>query len=128
VNINDVYGNPNVIKPADLKESGPLKALIDSYRTRTFERDGKNEIKLELSLTVADGSTKSVTMNKTNGRLLAAYYGENLDGWVGKPVILYYDPGVQYQGKLVGGIKVKVPKNATTTAPPPPQDDDDDLV
>jgi hypothetical protein len=125
VNIHDIYGNPDVIRPSDLKDKGPIKAVIDSYRTKTFERDGKNEVKLELSVTVADGSTKAVTMNKTNGRLLAAYYGEKLDGWVGKPVILYYDPGVQYGGKLVGGMKVKVPKAAMAQQV---VEDDDDLV
>ncbi len=125
MNIHDIYGNPDVIRPSDLKDKGPIKAVIDSYRTKTFERDGKNEVKLELSVTVADGSTKAVTMNKTNGRLLAAYYGEKLDGWVGKPVILYYDPGVQYGGKLVGGMKVKVPKAAMAQQV---VEDDDDLV
>jgi hypothetical protein len=40
-------------------------------------------------------------------------------------VILYYDPGVQYGGKLVGGMKVKVPKAAMAQQV---VEDDDDLV
>ena len=129
LNVLDVYGSGNIIKAEDLKRDGPLKGLIQDVRQKSWERDGKTELKLEMTILTADGGEKICQLNKSNARLLAAYFGNDTDAWIGKPLILYFDPGVLYAGKLVGGTKVKVPKQAIPAALQAPViPDDDDLV
>jgi hypothetical protein len=85
---------------------------------------------------------KPMIVNWTNLQLMAQVFGsEDTDHWIGKPIVLFNDPSIQYQGKLTGGIRVRaprVPQNrpasyqppayqqpapayAPPTAPPPPQ-------
>lgn len=62
---------------------------------------------------------KPLVLNSTNIQLCAQICGsEDTDHWIGKRVVLYTDPNVSYQGKLIGGIRVRAPK--PNAAPPPP--------
>jgi len=45
--------------------------------------------------------------SKTAGYCLAAMYGDDTDGWHGKPVTIYNDATVRVMGKTVGGIRVR---------------------
>jgi hypothetical protein len=36
-------------------------------------------------------------------------FGEDTNGWVGKKVIMYKDPTIEYMGKRVGGIRFRLP-------------------
>ena len=54
---------------------------------------------------------KGVVMNWTNIQLTAkACDSEDTDAWPGKQVVLYEDPNVSFGGKLVGGIRIRAPK------------------
>ena len=70
---------------------------------------------------------KGLVLNSTNGQLIAMATGsENSEDWNGKQIVLYNDPNVSFQGKLVGGIRVRaVKKNAKGQALPPETDDDE---
>jgi hypothetical protein len=50
---------------------------------------------------------KKLTLNKTNGRLAAAQFGDDTDAWKGQAVFVYHDPTVMYAGACVGGIKIR---------------------
>jgi len=64
---------------------------------------------------------KPLVCNSTNGQLIAKITGsEESDGWIGKKVVLYSDPNVSFGGKLVGGIRVRAPKNQPAAAAKPP--------
>src|SRR5262245_41038923 len=43
---------------------------------------------------------------------------DDTDEWIGKKIVLYDDPNVQFKGKLVGGIRVRAvaKKSASKTA------------
>ena len=57
-------------------------------------------------------SGKGLVLNWTNAQLCAQARGaEETDDWIGKKVVLYNDPSVQFQGKLVGGIRIRAAKN-----------------
>jgi hypothetical protein len=53
---------------------------------------------------------KKLTVNTTNTKTLVAMYGgKDIDtAWIGKTVILFVDPHVQYAGKEVKGIRVRL--------------------
>lgn len=44
---------------------------------------------------------------KTTGFCMAAMYGDDADGWVGKPVTLYFDPTVKVGRDVKGGVRVR---------------------
>jgi hypothetical protein len=74
--------------------------------------------------------SKGVVMNWTNLQLAAkACDSEDTDDWTGKKLVLYEDPNVSFGGKLVGGIRIRAPKNQGETQEndernPPDFDDD----
>jgi hypothetical protein len=61
---------------------------------------------------------KPLVLNSTNGQIIAAFTGsEDFDGWIGKQVVLYFDPNVSFGGKLTGGIRCRAPKIKAAAAP-----------
>lgn len=51
---------------------------------------------------------KPMTLNSTNGQIIAALLGSpESDDWAGKKIQLYRDPTISFAGKLVGGIRVR---------------------
>ncbi len=72
---------------------------------------------------------KPLVLNQTNIQLCAAICGsEDTDHWIGKRIVLYTDPNVSYQGKLIGGIRVRAPKPNAPPPPPPPSASGPDLT
>ncbi len=64
---------------------------------------------------------KPLVLNQTNIQLCAQICGsEDTEYWPGKRVVLYTDPNVSYQGKLIGGIRMRAPKPSATLPPPVP--------
>jgi hypothetical protein len=51
--------------------------------------------------------SKAMVLNTTAIRVLEAAYGDDSDHWVGKPVTVYVDPSVSFQGRVVGGLRLK---------------------
>lgn len=61
---------------------------------------------------------KPMILNSTNLQLLAKACGsEESDDWVGKKIVIYADPNVSFGGKLVGGLRVKLPISRRTSQP-----------
>ena len=66
---------------------------------------------------------KPLVLNSTNIQLCEQVFkSDDTDDWQGKRIVLYTDPNVSFQGKLVGGIRVRAPK-PSAAAPPPPKPD-----
>lgn len=64
---------------------------------------------------------KPLVLNATNAQLCEVILGsDDTDHWIGKAIVLYTDPNVSYQGKLIGGIRVRAPKPGVVPPPPPP--------
>lgn len=76
---------------------------------------------------------KPLILNSTNGQIIAAIAGSgDSEDWVGKQIVLYSDPNIFFGGKMVGGIRVRAPKNQSSPAPRPapmvkPQVDDSNI-
>lgn len=67
-----------------------------------------------------DEVEKPLVLNNTNGQIIAGITGsEDSEGWTGHKVVLYHDPNIVFGGKLVGGIRVRAPKNQSAPAPAP---------
>lgn len=54
-----------------------------------------------------EGDVKPWLPCKTTGFCVAAMYGDDDAGWIGKPVTLYFDPTVKVGRDVKGGIRVR---------------------
>ena len=66
---------------------------------------------------------KGLVLNKTNGKTIAAMYGNDTDDWAGKPITLYATE-VNFQGTMTPCVRIrgkapkKAPKKPTLKSPP----------
>ncbi len=54
------------------------------------------------------GTDKTLVVNKTNANRISASYGRETDDWIGKDIEVYPDQ-VEFQGRMVEAIRVRVP-------------------
>ena len=68
-----------------------------------------------------DESDKPLVLNSTNIQLCERIFtSDDTDHWLKKKIVLYVDPNISFQGKVVGGIRVRAPKAGSVPPPPPP--------
>ena len=54
---------------------------------------------------------KPMVLNSTNiKRLAKACDSDDTDEWIGKQVVLYVDPDVEFAGNVVGGLRIRAHK------------------
>jgi len=103
--------------------NGPVKAVIKSWAK---EEVGPNK---DLQFVIHfQGDVKPLILKPTNGDRIKAVTGTgDLDEWPGKEITMYLEPNVEFQGKLVGGVRVAVPGQVLGQAPidPTPPDNRD---
>lgn len=56
---------------------------------------------------------KPMVLNITSIRVLEQAFGGDTDHWRGNKVIVYTDPNVSFGGKVVGGLRLRIPKQKT---------------
>jgi len=74
---------------------------------------------------------KPMVLNITSIRVLEAAFGDETDDWKGKKVTLYVDPNVSFQGRVVGGLRLRPMKpktQAQKTALAPPDEEFKDEI
>jgi hypothetical protein len=107
--MSEMFPSP-YIKAADLRGRHEL----------TIKAVAIEEIGDDRKPTLAFNETaKRFVLNRTNGGVIGEAYGEETDRWVGKKITLY-KARVQYQGRLVDGIRVEV-STPTLARNEPPQ-------
>ena len=62
------------------------------------------------------GMELGLILNTTNRRAIAEKLGDNMLGWVGKVIVIYPDM-VDFEGRLVPGLRVRVPVQKDPPAP-----------
>ena len=101
MNINDAFPS-KWLKAADLKGHPPVSVVI---REVTLEEVGDD--KETKPVVYFEGKKLGVVLNKTNGAMIAHFYGSETDGWRGKQILLRCEP-VAFAGKIVDSIRVSV--------------------
>jgi hypothetical protein len=59
---------------------------------------------------------KPMVANSTNLKRIFRICGDDTDEWPGKRVVVYVDPDIEFGGKVVGGLRVRAPKNTGPAA------------
>lgn len=104
MNINDVYGNSEWLKAADLKGK-KVRVRIESWTTHTFkQQDGSERPQVSLSFA---GTTKKLGLNKINAKMIASMYGDDVENWVGQEVTLYPSKTPNLQGNIVDCVRIE---------------------
>jgi hypothetical protein len=114
VNVNELSPPSNTLKAADL-EGGEWELTIESYVVREFDQQDQKTgetYKQKKPIFSFHETEKTFVCNKTNRNAIAYVYGDEMDEWVGKKVILYGQL-VDFGNKQVEGIRVRVPKPMT---------------
>jgi len=119
MNANDLFPPSEFLTSEDIEDAGGEMQLTTKgiARKEYDEDDGTKKIRGVLSFHELD---KKLTLNVTNNKTMQAMFGsKNIEvEWIGKPVILFVDPHVQYAGKEVKGIRIRLidPKADAVTA------------
>lgn len=92
------------LKAADL-QGKRVTVTIDRYDFKNVGSDEKPDKKIVLFFA---GKEKGMVCNKTNANRIAAKFGEDLEDWRGKEIIIAAEM-VEFQGDLVESIRVQVP-------------------
>lgn len=84
-----------------------------------FDQGGESKVKWAMSFRELD---KPLLLNKTNiNRTVKAVGTDDVEDWVGRKIVLYFDPDVEFGGDIVGGIRIRAPKNASAMAETEPE-------
>lgn len=104
------------LKQSDLS-SGPVRWTCAGVERANIAREGAAaDYKWLLHFRE---SQKPLVLNNVNIQLAEQAFGSgDTDDWQGQAIVLYVDPNVMYQGKLVGGIRLRAPKVPSASAPP----------
>ena len=68
---------------------------------------------------------KPLILNATNiRRAVAAFGSSETEDWIGKRIIAYDDPQIEFAGKITGGVRLRaVPARGAKTAKKPSTED-----
>tara|TARA_S200002703_G_scaffold16715_3_gene13925 strand:- start:430 stop:867 length:438 start_codon:yes stop_codon:yes gene_type:complete len=80
----------------------PVCVTMRSVSMDTVGQGADAQVKPILAL---DEFEKGLALNKTNGEMIAAFYGVETDNWTGKRIALY-TTFVEFQGKAVQAIRI----------------------
>jgi hypothetical protein len=123
-------------KLADFKESKflaqkdvekPMLVTITGCEKHNVAKEGATPI-VKLCMEFEE-LEKPLVMNWTNAQVCAqAFNSEDTDDWIGKQIVLYVEPNVMFEGRLVGGIRMRKPKpQAAKPVPVPAPVEADDI-
>ena len=104
---------PSRFLRADALDDHEVQCVIAEVQVEDVSRDGSDR----KPVLYFEGKEKGLVMNKTNSMVIASSYGDDTDGWRGKPVVLY-PTKTQFQGKLVPCIRVRILVPVAEDEPP----------
>lgn len=88
----------NYIKASDLNGSSP-KVIISHVKMEDIGDDRK-------PIVFFKGKEKGLVLNKTNANNIATLFGDDMDDWQGKEIVLF-PAMVDFQGRTVEAIRVR---------------------
>lgn len=104
MNINELKSS-KFLKKEDVDPA--VKATIKSVEQQNVALESQApDIKWVMYFEELD---KPMVLNSTNGQAIANICGSpESENWIGKTIVLFNDPNVSFQGKITGGIRVRV--------------------
>jgi hypothetical protein len=97
------FDQSKYFRAEDLAQEKLLR--IESVSVEMVGRGSKQEQKPVVWFT---NHTKGLALNKTNNRTIRGAYGDDMEGWAGK-LIVVYPTQADFGGKMVGALRVRIP-------------------
>ena len=112
MNIEQAFPS-NYVKASDLNGKPSLLTI----RTCVREELGQGNDKEKKPVLYFKEAQKGLVLNKTNANVIVDAYGKMTEDWEGKPVEVY-PTQVEFKGKLVDGIRLRIVPEAQPQAQP----------
>lgn len=109
--VSEAFPNNSKWLAASDLQGHEVKVQIQSVVVAEFDNGNKPAL-------MFFGKQKGMVLNRTNAKKLAAQYGDDMDNWKGKEIIIYPEV-VEFQGKPVDSIRCRpiLPQAAAGDAP-----------
>lgn len=109
VDVNQYVGS--FLKADDI----PAPQLVTVERFEETEMGGEKKLVMFFQ-----GVPKGLVMNATNINLCRSIFGSGeTDHWAGRQIVLYVDPHIPFQGRMVAGLRLKMPEVNNVANPAP---------
>lgn len=113
------------LRREDVSEAGTTVKVVRVWQEKLRLPDGGSETKWLVEFAHGSDTLKPLVLNSTNIRRCVATFGtQETDDWVGKAIVVYDDPTIEFGGKLVGGLRLRAV--AKKAVPPDPVEDEDE--
>ena len=102
------------LKQADVDNDTPV-TIAKVGKANVAKKDEEPEFKWLIKFAEFD---KPMVLNSTNIKRLARAHGDESDDWIGKKMVIYVDPDVEFGGNVVGGLRLRAsrpPQQETVT-------------
>ena len=121
------YDTTKYFKAVDLE--APVRLKIRVVTEEKIGVGAEQEVKLVVWFT---NDKRGLVLNRVNNRTIRAAYGDAVDGWIGKIIVLF-PTTAEFRGKMGPALRVRIPppkrdgyKAAPTPVKPKPPADEDD--
>jgi len=118
MDINSAFPS-KYLKASDVPK--PIKVVIHNVIMEEIE-EGKRDkpvLYFQQTSTLPSHEQPAMVLNVTNANMVKSVYGSDTTDWAGKKIGLYVDPNIQFQGKMVPGLRIKVFQAEPTFDDPP---------
>ena len=88
------------LRASDLPTDADTTVTIESFSEESLKHVTKTVLKFV-------GFDRGFPVNTGNGNVICQMYGAEMNDWIEKPLILFVDQNVEYNGKRVAGIRVR---------------------
>lgn len=92
------------LQASDLPDGEDTVVTIRSFERRELRQDDRTVTKWVLSFDEIEGG---LALNDTNGRAISKLLGKEMNEWIGRKIVVYIHPGVEYNGIHTRGIRVR---------------------
>jgi hypothetical protein len=99
---------------------------ILTVKNYEMEEIGQGAKELKPVLSFREPGAKPLVLNKTNGAIIAKFYTDDLDNWIGKRIALHVME-VEMKGDIVKAIRVKTKQPVAQTVQAATIDAEDEL-
>src|SRR5882762_8119721 len=112
------FDQSKYLRAADLGETGSEKRLKIKIVTKEIDVGEERRTKAVVWFTNTD---KGLVLNKTNLRTLQSAFGDQMDLWVGR-IVVVFSTMADFRGQMVPALRVRIPPPKDSyRAPPPPK-------
>ena len=95
------YDQSRFLKAADLERE--KKFRIEKVTEELIGAEQEKKLVVRFA-----NDKRGLVLNKTNNRTIRGAFGDAVDGWVGK-IIIIYPTTVDFRGKPTPGLRVRIP-------------------